>query len=238
MSNPLPSHRRWITGIILLAWLAPTACATRERPETNPQPRTTTRTEDTERTPTRRDKTAKGAVIGAGAGAATAVIVGKREAEEILLGAGIGAIAGAGIGAYLDAQEAKLARIPGTTVERVDNGTLLVRFDSDLLFPVDSAKPTPDSLSTLAEVADVLVEYPKTAIVVQGHTDSTGAEEYNLELSERRAEAVKNLLIDRGVATKRLAAIGHGEAYPVASNRLEEGRQRNRRVTVLLKGRA
>jgi outer membrane protein OmpA-like peptidoglycan-associated protein len=237
MFTSVLSNRRWIVGLVLVSWFAP-ACATRREPETRPQTRTEPKTESTERVSTRHDKTVKGAVIGAGAGAATAVVIGKREAEQILLGAGIGAAAGAGIGAYLDAQEAKLARIPGTTVERLSDDTLLVRFDSDLLFPVDSAKPMPESLTTLAEVADVLVQYPKTAVVVQGHTDSTGAEDYNLELSERRAEAVKNLLIDRGVATKRLAAIGHGETYPVASNRLEEGRRRNRRVTVLLKGRA
>ena len=230
MFSFLRSNPRWIVGLLVTASVAPVACATRREPETRPP--------STERVPVRRDKTVKGAVLGAGAGAATAVIIGKREAEEILIGAGIGAVAGAGIGAYLDAQEAKLARIPGTTVERLADDTLLVRFDSDLLFPVDSAKPTPDSLSTLAEVADVLVQYSKTAVVVQGHTDSSGPEEYNLELSERRADAVKDLLVDRGVAARRLAAIGHGEQYPVASNRLEDGRRRNRRVTVLLKGTA
>ena len=148
------------------------------------------------------------------------------------------AAAGSGVGAYLDAQEEKLGRIEGTTVERVDDDTLLVRFDSDLLFPVDSARPTPESLSTLAEVADVLVKYPKTAVVVQGHTDSTGPAAYNLDLSERRALMVKDLRMDRGVAETRLAAIGHGEDYPIASNGFENGRRRNRRVTVPLKARA
>jgi outer membrane protein OmpA-like peptidoglycan-associated protein len=222
--------RRSVAGLLLLAWLAP-ACATRQEPETAPRP-------VARRVDTTHDQTLRGAGIGAGVGAVGALLVGKRAADEILIGAAIGAAAGAGIGAYLDAQEAKLARVPGTTVERVDEDTLLVRFDSDVLFPVGSYRPTAQSLGTLAEVADVLVRYPRTAVVVQGHTDSTGPEEFNLELSERRAMAVKDLLIDRGVAERRLAAIGHGERYPVASNRFEEGRQRNRRVTVLLKGRA
>jgi len=166
------------------------------------------------------------------------VLVGKREADQILIGAGIGAAVGAGVGAYLDAQEEKLARIPGTTVERADKDTLLVRFESDVLFPLNSAQPAAQSLTTLAEVADVLVRYDKTAVVVQGHTDSTGPTEYNLELSERRAVAVKDLLTDRGVAERRVSAIGHGEVYPVSSNGFEEGRRRNRRVTILLKARA
>lgn len=223
--------RPYVAGLLLLTWLAP-ACTSR-RADTEPPRRPAVRHENV----VRHDKTGKGAAIGAGVGAAGAILVGKRAAEEILIGAAIGTAAGAGIGAYLDAQEAKLARIPGTTVERVDEDTLLVRFDSDVLFPVDSPRPTPESLTALAEVADVLVRYPKTAVVVQGHTDSTGSTEHNQELSERRAIAVKDILIDRGVAARRVAAIGNGEAYPIASNGFEEGRRRNRRVTVLLKGR-
>src|SRR6185295_13026579 len=98
----------------------------------------TPRSASTPRT-TSRDKTAKGAGIGAAAGAATAVIAGKREADQILIGAAIGAAAGAGVGAYMDAQEERLARIPGTTVERIEDDMLLVRFDSDILFTPDSA---------------------------------------------------------------------------------------------------
>jgi outer membrane protein OmpA-like peptidoglycan-associated protein len=252
----LPSHacKKWAAGLLIVAWLAP-GCALRREPETTARqdpdttrperttrrdPDTTARREPAPRTErvTRRDKTLKGAGIGAGAGALGAVLIGKREADQILIGAAIGAAAGAGVGAYLDAQEERLGRIEGTTVERVDDDTLLVQFDSDLLFPVDSARPTPESLSTLAEVADVLVKYPKTAVVVQGHTDATGPAAYNLDLSERRALTVKDLLMDRGVAETRLAAIGHGEEFPIASNSFEEGRRRNRRVTVMLKAKA
>lgn len=187
---------------------------------------------------TRREKTAKGAGIGAAAGAAAAVLKGEREADEILAGAAIGAVVGAGVGAYMDAQEEKLARIPGTTVERVSADTLLVHFESDVLFDVDSALLAGSARSTLEQVAGVVLEHKKTALVVQGHTDSTGAEQHNQDLSERRAAAVQNYLIGRGVDPGRITAIGYGEGFPVASNASESGRRLNRRVDILLKAKA
>lgn len=187
---------------------------------------------------TKRDKTVKGAGIGAAAGAAAALLKGEREADEILAGAAIGAAIGAGVGAYMDHQEERFGRIPGTTVERVSDDTLLVHFDSDVLFDVDSAILDPASRGTLSEVGSVLTEYPKTAVVIQGHTDSTGSEAHNQELSERRATSVYNYLVGRGVAPDRMTALGHGEAFPVASNDTESGRQQNRRVDVLLKAKA
>lgn len=187
---------------------------------------------------TKRDRTAKGAGIGAAAGAAAAVLKGKREADEILAGAAIGAVVGGGIGAYMDHQQEKLARIPGTSVERVGEDTLLVHFESDVLFDVNSASLDSDGRSTLEDVAGVLEEYPKTAIIVQGHTDSTGSEELNQALSERRANSVRAHLVSRGVDADRVAAVGMGEGYPVASNDSESGRQENRRVDILLKAKA
>ena len=187
---------------------------------------------------TRRDKTAKGAAIGAGVGALFSILDGKKEADEILARAAIGAVAGASIGAYMDAQEEKLARIPGTSVERLDETTLLVRFDSDVLFAVDSASLNTRSRDTLRTAADVMSEYPKTAIVVQGHTDSTGSESHNQELSVRRADSVVQFLSTNGVAGARLTAMGYGERQPVADNGTPEGRAQNRRVTVLLRARA
>ena len=187
---------------------------------------------------TSRDKTVKGAGIGAAAGAATAVIAGKRQADQILIGAGIGAAVGAGVGAYMDAQEERLARIPGTTVERVEDDTLLVRFDSDILFTPDSAALGPAALGTVQEVADVLTDYTKTAVVVQGHTDSSGPAAHNQKLSEQRAQTVSGALVARGVAPKRLAASGYGEDLPVASNSSERGRRLNRRVEIILKAKA
>ena len=187
---------------------------------------------------TRRDKTAKGAGIGAVVGAAGAIATGKREADEILAGAAIGAVAGGAVGGYMDAQEEKIARIPGTTVERVDEETLLVRFESDILFDVDSAVVRSDGRTALEEVGAILEEYDKTAVVVQGHTDSTGSDEHNQALSERRAESVARELRQRGVSDERIATLGMGEGYPVASNASENGRQLNRRVEILLKAQA
>lgn len=187
---------------------------------------------------TKHDRTWKGAGIGAAAGAAGAVLAGKREADEILVGAAIGAVVGGGVGAYMDHQQEKLARIPGTTVERVGEDTLLVHFNSDVLFDVNSATLDSDGRATLEDVAGVLEEYPKTAVVVQGHTDATGSEEHNQALSERRATSVRGYLAGRGVDADRLAAIGYGEGYPVASNDSESGRRQNRRVDILLKANA
>lgn len=187
---------------------------------------------------TSRDKTLKGAGIGAAAGAVAGAVIGEGQADHILAGAAIGAGIGAGIGSYMDAQEEKLARIPGTTVERVGNDMLRVRFSSDVLFDIDSAIPVSASRSTLDEVAIVLNDFPKTAVVVQGFTDSTGSENHNQALSERRAGAVSNYFVSSGVDTGRMTAIGFGQDHPVAQNRTEAGRRLNRRVEILIKGKA
>jgi outer membrane protein OmpA-like peptidoglycan-associated protein len=187
---------------------------------------------------TSRDKTAKGAGAGAVAGAVVGAVVGEGHADQILAGAAIGAGIGAGVGSYMDAQEEKLARIPGTTVERVGSDKLLVRFDSDVLFSVDSAILTPDSRATLDDVAVVLKDFSKTAVVVEGFTDSTGSEEHNQALSERRARAVSSYFVDSGVSADRVTSIGFGEDHPVADNDTEAGRRQNRRVAILIKGKA
>lgn len=187
---------------------------------------------------TQREKTAKGAGIGAAVGALAAVLDGKNEADEILVGAALGAALGAGVGAYMDAQEEKLARIPGTTVERIGRDTLLVHFESDILFAVDSASLNASSRATLVDVSRVFGDFPKTAIIVQGHTDATGSEIHNQELSERRASSVKNFFVGQGISGARIAGIGYGESMPVATNSTGVGRQMNRRVDILLKGKA
>jgi outer membrane protein OmpA-like peptidoglycan-associated protein len=186
----------------------------------------------------RRDRTVQGAGIGAAAGAATAVIAGKRQADQILIGAAIGGAVGAGVGAYMDAQEERLARVPGTTVERIEDDTLLVRFDSDILFETGSARLGPAAMGTVEEVAEILVDYAKTAVVVQGHTDAAGSSAHNQDLSERRADSVADALVANGIAPQRLVATGYGETFPVATNASERGRRLNRRVAILLKARA
>ena len=185
---------------------------------------------------TKRDRMWKGAGIGAAIGAAGAYVKGKREADEILAGAAIGGVVGGAIGAYMDQQQERLARIPGTTVERAGEDTLLVHFDSDVLFNSGSSAIDSDGRSTLDEVAGVINEYRKTAVVVQGHTDSAGSEESNHDLSERRARSVEAYLASRGVDPGRMSALGYGEGSPVANNDSDWGRRQNRRVDILLKG--
>ena len=214
---------RWLT--VLATTVALGACATSPSDYRGPYE-------------TKRDKTAKGAGIGAAAGIAAAYAKGKREGDELLVGAAAGALVGGSVGAYLDAQEERLARIPGTTVERVSRDSLKVRFESDVLFGVDSSRLSSSARSSLAQVAAVMVDFRKTSAVVHGHTDSTGSEAHNQELSERRAGAVRNTLVDYGVAMERLTALGSGESRPIASNGSASGRRLNRRVEIYLKARA
>jgi outer membrane protein OmpA-like peptidoglycan-associated protein len=183
-------------------------------------------------------QTKRGAMIGAAVGAAAGLFVGDGELDEVLGTAAVGAGVGAGIGVYMDKQQRELEEIEGAQVERVDEETLRVSFDSDILFDVDSAVLSGQSRLDLDDFAGVMNSYPKTAIVVQGHTDSTGSEEHNQALSERRAAAVRNHLILREVAPDRMVAIGYGEAYPVAENDSAYGRSLNRRVSILVRGKA
>lgn len=183
-------------------------------------------------------KTKRGAAIGAAVGAAAGMMVGDGELDEVLGGAAIGAGVGAGIGVYMDKQQRELEEIEEVDVERIDEETLRVNFDSDILFQVDSAVLSQRSRDSLDEFAQVMQEYPKTAILVQGFTDSTGTEEYNQRLSERRADAVYNHLAMRGVDRSRMEATGYGEGYPVADNATPEGRSQNRRVSILIRGKA
>ena len=115
--------------------------------------------------------------------------------------------------------------------------TLSVTRNAESVSLVTPAGATPLPAAT-AEVAGVLGEYRKTAVVVQGHTDSTGSEAHNEQLSNRRANAVEAYLVGRGVDRGRITSVGYGEAYPVASNASESGRQLNRRVDVLIKAKA
>ncbi|MFA5515904.1 MAG: OmpA family protein [Desulfuromonadales bacterium] len=187
-------------------------------------------------------KTGQGAAIGTGVGAAAGAGLGQvigGDTESTLIGAGIGAaiggLAGSSIGRYMDNQEAamrqQLAGVEGASIQR--NADLLaVTFRSDVLFATDSAVLRAGSFGEISRVAKVLQQYPQTSIRIAGFTDSTGSESYNQQLSERRAEAVKNALAAQGVAASRMIATGFGEGQPVASNATEAGRQLNRRVTI------
>ncbi|WP_052129661.1 OmpA family protein [Sphingomonas sp. 35-24ZXX] len=162
------------------------------------------------------------------------IVGGRRDRTEKIVGAGIGAVAGAGIGYYLDQQERELRqKTAGTGIDVVRDGdSLLLNMPSQVTFDVDSSAVKPEFRNTLNDVASTLVQYESTYIDVYGHTDSTGSDTYNQTLSERRAQSVSSYLSTRGVQSARLATRGFGESQPVASNTTEDGRAQNRRVEI------
>jgi outer membrane protein OmpA-like peptidoglycan-associated protein len=182
-------------------------------------------------------KTAQGAVIGAATGALAGAVIGHQSGHKGA-GAVIGGLAGAGIGGavgyQLDKQAKELEQIPNTQVTRRED-SLLVTMPEAVLFDVNSAALKPQSQDALSQVANVMVTYPDSSILVKGHTDSTGSEKYNQDLSERRAKAVQNYLIAKGVSDSRITAIGFGKTMPVASNDTLDGREKNRRVEIEIK---
>ncbi len=188
------------------------------------------------------NKTQKGAAYGAGGGAIAGAIIGQligRDAEGTLIGAAIGAAvggaAGAGIGNMMDNQERDmrqaLADSEAAAVRREGN-LLAITLRGDITFDHDSAIVRPGLYSEIERIANVMRDYPDTLIRVEGHTDSTGSEQYNLELSARRAVAVKDLIIQKGVVSSRVETVTFGETRPIATNETEAGRQMNRRVEI------
>jgi outer membrane protein OmpA-like peptidoglycan-associated protein len=181
--------------------------------------------------------TAKGTAIGATAGGVLGGIIGHKAgntAAGAILGAAIGGAAGAIIGNYMDKQAAEIERdIEGARVERVGEG-IKITFDSGILFAVDRAMLQDEAKANLEELAGILNKYEDTVILIEGHTDATGSEEYNLDLSKKRAQAVANHLSSNGVLSTRFTLMGYGESQPIASNETVNGRQENRRVEVAI----
>lgn len=185
---------------------------------------------------TQTSKAAKGAGIGAAVGAVAGLLTKGDKLENALIGAGVGALAGGGVGYYMDVQEAKLRqKLEGTgvSVTRVgDNITL--NLPSSITFATNSADLNAQFYTALDGVSMVLKEYNKTVIEVAGHTDSTGSDQYNQQLSQRRASSVANYLASHGVVNQRLITVGAGESHPVASNDSDAGRAQNRRVEMTI----
>lgn len=182
---------------------------------------------------------AKGAMIGAAAGAVVGLVSGDDAVERrqhALIGAGVGALAGGAIGNYQDRQQAKLrAELQGTgvSVTRIgDNITL--NMPGNVTFATDSSDLSPAFFGVLTSVSKVLKEFDQTVVEVAGHTDSTGSDAYNQQLSERRASSVAQYLQSHGVMGERLITVGMGESKPVADNSTSEGKQLNRRVEITL----
>ena len=188
--------------------------------------------------PHRRAKT--GAVVGATIGAIAGNQTTHRNGR--FAGAAIGALTGAAVGSYMDRQQRQLEerlaaerRTDDIRVTRLDKETLRVELSSEATFDINSASIRSGFRESLSKVADIVGEYDRTVVHVIGHTDSTGTESYNQQLSERRAEAVTRHLVGDGVERSRTRASGRGELEPVASNSTSVGRSRNRRVEIYLR---
>ena len=184
-------------------------------------------------------KTGYGAAIGAIAGAAIGLAAGhdaKSRRKAALIGAGVGGLAGSGVGYYMDQQEAKLRQqLQGTGVSVTRQGDdIILNMPGNITFQTGSANLNGNFYKVLNSVTLVLKEYDKTLCSVEGHTDNVGKTEYNQKLSEDRASSVATYLGSQGIPPNRLMAIGYGETKPVAGNDTDAGRQQNRRVEIHL----
>jgi outer membrane protein OmpA-like peptidoglycan-associated protein len=184
------------------------------------------------------NNTERGAVLGAGTGGAIGAVIGNQTgstARGAIIGAVLGGAAGAIIGRRMDrqAQELEGELGQGAEVERVGEG-IAVTFASGILFPFNSDQVLPAGRSNLDELAQSLQRYPETEVLIVGHTDDVGSDQYNMTLSMRRAESSKNYLVSRGIQAGRIRTSGRGEMEPIASNADESGRSRNRRVEIAI----
>jgi outer membrane protein OmpA-like peptidoglycan-associated protein len=183
--------------------------------------------------------TTKGAGIGAAAGIVVGLLTGGDAAahrKNALIAAGVGALAGGAIGNYMDRQQAQLRHdLAGTGVSVTRMGdNITLNMPGNITFKTGSSELDPSFYKVLNSVNLVVKKYDKTVVEVAGHTDNTGAAEYNQQLSERRASSVAQYLESEGLANNRVVTVGAGETRPVADNATPEGRQANRRVELTL----
>lgn len=181
--------------------------------------------------------TQKGAIGGAAAGGAIGGVIGHQSgntAVGAIIGAAVGGAAGAWIGNYMDKQAAEMEKdLEGARIERIGEG-IKITFDSGLLFDVDKSALKPASKQNLTDLAVILNKYPDTNILLEGHTDATGTNEHNMELSRNRSQSVANYLASQKVMETRFTIMGYGEDQPIASNETADGRAQNRRVEVAI----
>ena len=206
--------KNYICALTMILALSLTACAS------NPNAR----------------NTQNGAAIGAVLGAILGKATGDHDKSRYVWGAAVGAIAGSAIGSYMDKQEAELKQqLANTGIEVIRNGNNIdLILPGDITFATNSVSVSGQFNPVLQDVARVLNSYPKTILMIEGHTDSTGSEHYNQALSERRADAVRSVLIVNNVNTNRMTTVGMGEYQPKASNTTEKGKQQNRRVELTI----
>ncbi|ALD22517.1 hypothetical protein AM218_01830 [Hymenobacter sp. DG25A] len=185
-------------------------------------------------------KTAKGGLIGAGAGAAAGAVLGRviggksGTAAGAIIGATVGGATGAIIGRKMDKQAEELQRdMQNAKVERVGEG-IKITFDSGILFDTNKSDLRAASMTEIQKMAATLKKYPDTNVIVEGHTDNSGSDAINQPLSERRAQAVANYTIAQGIDAARVTSKGYGSTQPVADNTTVEGKQANRRVEIAI----
>ncbi|MBZ2187915.1 OmpA family protein [Alcanivorax sp. JB21] len=183
------------------------------------------------------------AATGAGIGAAVGALVGiatsdsaKERKRRALAGAGIGAVAGGGVGYYMDVQERELReKLQGTGVSVTRDGdNIILNMPGNVTFDTDAYQVKSQFMPVLDSVSEVLKEYRSTMIQVGGHTDSTGSVQYNMLLSQQRAQSVSNALAGFGVEQVRMDIVGFGPHQPAATNDTAAGRAQNRRVELTL----
>lgn len=183
------------------------------------------------------NNTQKGAVIGAAGGAVIGGVLGNNigkggnGALGAVIGGVVGGVAGGVIGNQMDKQAREIEEaLPSAEVERVGEGIKLTLGENSVNFEFNKASLTSTAKSNLDKLVSVFKDYPDTDIKIFGHTDSKGSDEYNLDLSKRRANSVKDYLSSRGLVSSRFEVVGLGETDPIASNDTDSGRGKNRRV--------
>lgn len=181
------------------------------------------------------DNRATSAVIGGAGGAMIGQAIGG-DSRSTLIGGAAGAILGGVVGAELDRQAAELERqLAGTGAGVVNTGNeIIVSLPEAITFDFDSAQLRPQFRGPLLDVSRNLQAYPNTDVTVIGHTDSVGSRAYNQQLSERRAQAVRNVLVEGGTAPGRIRTVGMAFDRPIATNATPEGRAMNRRVEIVI----
>src|ERR1051325_465270 len=205
-------------SVLLLAALFTAACATTSTDPNDPN-----------------GKAKRGAGVGAAAGAIVGAIIGNQSGSTrtaAVIGAAAGAAIGAAIGHKMDKQQEELKQIPGVEVTRPAENEIAVQLTNDILFDFNSSALRSESRETLRELANNFRQYPDEEVSVEGHTDNVGSDEYNQRLSEQRAFSVRDYLVDQGMPTERVSAVGFGKTQPKATNDTPEGRQVNRRVEI------
>ncbi len=181
-------------------------------------------------------KAEQGALIGGLAGAAIGKGTSNHKDKRAIIGGAAGAMIGASIGAYMDQQEQELRQVTqGTNIDVVRRGdNIILNMPDNITFDTGSSEIKRQAYRSLNHLSRTLSRFQDTNIIISGHTDDRGTDEFNQQLSERRANSVRYYLLDKGIPSYRVRAIGYGEMRPIADNRTSDGRAKNRRVEITL----